>query len=701
MPFTLRGGAARAAVHSFAPLALAAFAATVSAQEAADASATADSSAVTRSRTLHEVTVTGNPLGGRELIAPATQLSGDELTLKRQSTLGETLDGTPGVSSTYFGPNASRPVIRGLDGDRIRVLQNAGASIDASGLSFDHAVPIDPLVIERIEVLRGPGALLYGGSAVGGVVNTIDHRIHGEPLFDAAGGVSGRAEVRLGGAAQERGGAALLETGTDRFSLHVDAFKRNTSDTRVPTDLACSKPGSPALASRICNSQSSSDGLALGGTLLFDNGYLGLSTNSFSSRYGTVAEDDVSIDMRSRRTALEGQWRNLPGPIASIKLQAGHTDYQHTEFEGDEVGTVFRNRGNDLRIEAKQATWGRLDGVVGLQTENTRFSADGEEAFAPRSRTRQQALFAYEELGMDWGKLSFGGRMESVRVESFGNPDVARFATGGVKFNPRSFATGALVKLGGPWSLTGNLASSQRAPRDYELFANGPHVATAAYEVGNPNLREEKSTNLDAGLAWKSGANRAEVSAFVNRFRNYISLEATGNVRGADGGAPAPGEEALAEYIYRPVRARFRGLEASGNWRLLDRGPTLDFEWRGDVVRADNLDTGEPLPRIAPVRVGGTLVLGQGAWKARLGVDRAARQSRVPAGQLPTDGYTLVNASLTYSAKAGPTHMLWFARLDNLTDRLAYSATSVLTQTVPGKVPLPGRGLQVGLQVSF
>lgn len=652
---------------------------------------------------LPEVTITGNPLGSADLIVPATQLSGDALLLRQKTTIGETLDGLPGVSSTYFGPNASRPIVRGLDGDRIRILQNSGASVDASALSFDHAVPVDPLVVERVEVLRGPGALQYGGSAVGGVVNLIDHRIHGEPLFDANGGVTGRAQLRYGGAERERGGSALLETGTDKFNLHVDAFQRRTSDTRVPLELECTKPGAPARARRMCNSASESDGLAVGGTLLFDKGHLGLSTNSFNSVYGTVAEDNVTIDLKSRRTALEGEWRGLRGPFQSVKVQGSHTDYRHTEFEGADAGTLFTNNGNDLRIEARQTPWGALNGVVGVQLDNNRFGADGEEAFAPFSRTRQRALFAYEELATGWGKLSLGGRVESVRVASLGNPDVDRFEVGSRSFNPRSLALGALVRLSPQWDVTANLASTERAPKDYELFANGPHVATAAYEVGDSALRKEKSTNLDVGVAWKSGPNRFAINAFANRFKNFIALESTGNTR-SEAGEPNPtdpGAEALPEFAYQGVPARFRGLEASGSVRLLQSTTTVDLELTGDLVRATHRATGQPLPRIAPARAGAALVVASGPWGGRIGLTRAAGQDRVPAGEQATPGYTLFNAAVTYKVKAGPSHLQLFARLDNLTDRLAYSATSILSQTAPGKAPLAGRGLKVGVQASF
>ena len=679
--------------------------------------------------TLKEVTITGNPLGATDLIATAAQYSGAALLLRSQTTLGETLDGTPGVSSTYFGPNASRPIIRGLDGDRIRILQNSGASIDASGLSYDHAVPSDPISMERIEVLRGPGALLYGGSAVGGVVNVIDNRIPREPLFDAQGGesngsngrVAGKADIGFASGNSEKGAGLLLETGTDRFTLHADVFNRSTGDVAVPTALACTKPGAPSLANRICNSSAETRGGALGGSVFFNQGYLGASVSTYRSSYGTVAEDDVTIGMQSNRVALEGEIRGLGGLLQSIKGQISRSDYEHTEYEGSTAGTVFKNAGDDLRLQARHAKLGPLEGVVGLQVENTRFSADGEEAFAPYSRTSQTALFAYEELPTAWGKLSFGARLESVNVESLGTPLVARFAPASRSFNPGSYALGALWNVAPGWQLTSNLAYSERAPKDYELFADGPHIATNAYEVGNASFSSEKSTNFDLGAKWKQGANSFAVSAFVNHFSNYISQAATGVMRDTQGnGAGGAGvnddgtgnsiesggtARILPEFVYTQVPARFTGLEANGNIRLIQAGPshgqTLDLELRGDMVRAVNTTTGQPLPRIAPVRVGATLAWAQGGWGARFGVNHVAAQNEVAAGQPATAAYTLVNASINYRQKLGASNLLWFARADNLGDALAYSASSILTQTAPGKAPLPGRSVRVGLQVSF
>jgi len=673
--------------------------------------------AVWAQASLPEVTVTGNPLGASDLIAPTTTLSGDRLLLRSQSTLGETLNGLPGVSSSYFGPNASRPSIRGQDGDRIRILQNGGAAPDASALSYDHAVPVDALVTERIEVLRGPSALQYGGSAVGGVVNVIDNRIPSEPID----GFGGRADLGYATGNREKSGGVVLEGGNNRYALHVDAFNRDADDTSVPIELGCESPRRPGLARKICNSANQAHGGAVGGSLFFDQGWIGASASTYRSDYGTVAEDDVTIKMKSDRYALEGEWR--PGGFfTSIHGKLSRTDYRHTEFEGSETGTVFANKSNDLRIEARHQKIGGVEGLIGFTNETNDFSAVGEEAFAPHSRTRSRALFLHEELGTSWGRLSFGARTEQVRVRSFGYPEdpaITRFAVGERKFNPGSAAFGALVNLAPQWQLTSNLAYTERAPKDYELFANGPHVATAAWEVGDPNLQKEKSVGFDLGAQWKSGANSARVNAYVTRFRNYIGLTASGNVRGEDGEInPGPVEtdeglvfpDVMDEFVYRGVRARFTGIEANGNLRLLGTdgfsraadGSTLDLEWRADLVRAKNTDTGEPLPRISPARVGTTLAYGNGPWTARLGFDHYAAQRRVPSiGARETDAFTLWNAALTYRMKVQRTNLTWYARVDNLTNKLAYSATSILTTTAFPDAPLPGRTLKVGLRATF
>ena len=669
---------------------------------------------------LMEVTITGNPLGASDLIAPSAQYSGDGLLLRSKTTLGETLDGTPGVSSTYFGPNASRPIIRGQDGDRIRILNNGGGLLDASSLSYDHSVAADPISIERIEVLRGPGALQYGGSAVGGVVNVIDNRIPREALFDEKGGVSGKVDLSLGTGNKEKSAGVLVEAGTNRYAIHVDAMNRDTKDVTVPIYIVCNRTAGTFAARSICNSASKVSSTALGGSIFFDQGYLGASVSGYRSNYGTVAEPNVNIGMKSDRFALEGEIKNLGSVIQSVKGQYSKTDYTHTEFTNTVPGTVFKSRGSDMRFEARHAKFGNLEGLVGVQMDDSQFSADGDEAFAPYSRTRQNAFFAFEEYKTGWGKLTFGGRVESVKVESLGNPNpaLAKFVPSQRDYKPTSYAIGSLWNITPQWQLTGNLAYTERAPKDYELFANGPHIATRAYEIGNNMFAKEQATQFDVGVAWKSAFDSFAFNAYSSNFKNYIGLvqsagvtrnQSDGEVNSVEdpnntGFSKATGAvfSPLNEFRYQQFRARFTGFEASGNIRLIDGASPIDLALRADVVNATNLNTGQPLSRIPPMRLGATLKYASGPFGANFGVDYSAAQKSVPAGDRAAAGNTRFNAGATYRVKAGPINTLLYARLDNITNTLAYSPTSILTSTAfPNAPPLPGRNLKVGLQTSF
>lgn len=662
--------------------------------------------------TLGEVIVTDTPVTNASAVLPAQQYSGAGLLLRSRSTLGETLSATPGVSSTYFGPNASRPVIRGLDGDRVRILNNGGSSADVSALSYDHALPIDPITVERIELLRGPATLLYGGQT-SGVVNLITNRIPQEALFDARGGVAGKVDLGLATVNRERSGAALVETGTDRYALHVDAFGRKSDDVRVPVELGCARGGTPTVRRRICNSANDSYGGALGGSVLLDRGYLGASVDTYRSNYGTVAEDHVEIRMRQNRYALEGGWRLGGRVIERIKVLASHTDYTHTEFDAGEAATTFAKRANDLRVEARSAPQstriGAFSGLYGVHLGSTRFSALGEEAFVPSSRTDERALFGLEELAASWGKVALSARVEQSRVESLGSAETTRFDVADRTFRPYSIALGGLWNAAAwtptlqDWRLSANVSHVERAPRDYELYANGPHAASGTYEIGSVDLSKERSNNFEAGTKWQRGANRFSLNVYYNRYSSYIAQMASGAQRNASGSTEA-GPDRLPVFVYTQVPARFYGFEAGGNLRLLGgmkAADALDLELRADSVRATNLRTNEPLPRVSPWRVGSTLVWRDGAYGARFGFDYFARQDRVPPGDVPTAGYPLFNASLDWRMKAGPTNLLWYARIDNIGNRLAYSATSILTQTAPGRSPLPGRSLKVGVRASF
>jgi iron complex outermembrane receptor protein len=676
--------------------------------------------ALAQTPALKEVIITGNPLGATDLLAPSAQYSGEGLLLRSKTTLGETLDGTPGVSSTYFGPNASRPIIRGQDGDRIRILNNGGALLDASNLSFDHSVAADPLSIERIEVLRGPGALQYGGSAVGGVVNLIDNRIAREALFDEKGGVGGKTDLGIATGNKEKSAGVLLEAGNNRYAIHLDAMNRDTKDVSVPISIVCNRTAGTYTARSICNSASKISSTAVGGSVFFDHGYLGASVSGYRSNYGTVAEPNVNIGMKSDRFAFEGEIKNLGSVIQSVKGQYSKTDYTHTEFTNTVVGTVFKNRGSDLRLETRHAKFGNLEGLVGVQLEDSRFSADGDEAFAPYSRTRQNALFAYEEYKTAWGKLTFGGRLESVKVESLGNPNpaLAKFVPAQHDFKPTSYAIGSLWNVSPQWQLTGNVAYTERAPKDYELFANGPHIATRAYEVGNSTFAKEQATQFDLGVAWKSAFDSFAFNAYSSSFKNYIGLvQSTGVTRNQSDGEVNPVDDPnntgfsqatgatfspLNEFRYQQIRARFTGFEASGNIRLIEGASPIDLALRADVVKASNLNTGQPLSRIPPMRLGATLKYASGPFGANFGFDHSAAQKSIPVGDRAAAANTRFNAGASYRIKAGPVNTLLYARLDNITNRLAYSPTSILTSTAfPNAPPLPGRSLKLGLQAVF
>jgi len=664
-----------------------------------------------------EVVITGNPLGREQGLGPVSSMARQALQERATGSIGETLNGLPGVGSSYFGPNASRPVIRGLDGNRVRILSNGGATTDASALSPDHAVPIEVLAVDRIEVLRGPAALLYGGSAIGGVVNVIDNRLPRQRLQSVQG------EVRLQTATGdgERSAAALLETGQGDWAFHVDAFDRRHDDVRAPLWLSCERPGAPSPARRICNSSATAQGGAVGLSHFGARHRLGVSLASDRRDYGTVAEDDVRIGMQSDRLALEGEWQQPWPGFQSVKARLGTSEYRHTEFEAAQAHTLFSQKGQELRVEARHQRWGPWEGVLGLQLESGRFAADaaahedghshGSEIFAPHSRTRSQAVFAHEEWRTPWGLWHLGGRLEQVQVRSLGSPqDPGHFTEGERRFNPKSFSVGGQYRLAAGWRLQGHWSHNERAPRDHELFAHGPHLATGSYTLGDAGLGLERSRGTDLGLHWASGAHRLNVTAFQNRFANYIALYDTGNHVDGLGHAiddhhADPAHEGhgavLTEQAYRGVRARFTGVELQGNWRLREQGSTLDLQWRIDQVRALNLDSGQAMPRTPPLRVGATLVHGQGAWSARLGFEHAAAQNRVPTGSVATSAYTLWHAGWHFQQRQPVGTLHWSVSLLNLSDALAYNAASVLTTTAPGRAPLPGRSLRLGVRWQF
>ena len=639
---------------------------------------------------LDKVVVTGNPLKSQVLAQPSDSLGGDQLVLTRAANLGDTLQGLPGVAATNFGPNASRPSIRGLDGDRVRILNNSGASVDASNLSFDHGVAIDPLVIDKVEVLRGAAALLYGGNAVGGVVNTLDNRIP-RTLIN---GLSGAAEVRLGGASHDKSGAVVLDGGSGQahagWGWHVDLAGRDAGDQATPRFSSPTDTGSESRTS-VRNSAAQSHGGSVGGSVFFQGGFAGVSVDDFHTNYGTTAEADVTIRMQRQRVATAGEWATADGPIHRVSWQLSRNRYEHVEMSGDVAGTTFKSTGTDGRVEvehaALQTPLGPVKGLVGLQTEALDFSALGEEAFVPSTRTRSTGVFVLEQAragGVDW---SAGARTERVTVDSDGGD---RFgAAQQRRFRPTSMALSGVYPLSSAWSLSANLNRTERAPAYYELFANGLHLASAAYERGDPTLGLEHSKGVDVGLKWEGDGSHVHVNVYETRFANYIALQATGAMADNDG-------QAVPVYVFTAVPARLRGVEFEGRWQL---NPAIALLSQLDAVRGDNRATGEPLPRLVPLRAMLGLEAKQGEWSGKLEWRGAARQTRVAEFDTPTAGYGTVRLSVARQLRWGQTDALWYLKLDNLANKLAYNATAV--PTIRDLAPQAGRSASTGLQVRF
>ena len=641
---------------------------------------------------LDNIVVTANPLGRSAISQPVTVLSGDELVYKSQSTIGETLAKEPGIRSTYFGPGASRPVIRGLEGDQIMVLQNGVGNIDASAASVDHNVAIDPLSVEKIEVVRGPSALLYGSRAVGGVVNIIDNRIPNQKIDETVTGVS---DVRHNTANNERAGSILLEGGIENYAWHINGFKRITDEIEIPgfarsKGLRQESPVTPEDRNELKNSQTNSSGGTFGLSRFFDNdkGYVGASVTRFDNNYGTVSEPEVSIDMDQTRYDFAGLYKKPISAIKEVKFKAGVSDYKHTEFEGSEVGTIFKNKGYDGRVEFVHEKLAGFDGALGFQSSKSDFSALGEEAFIPATETKINSIFVLEETPLSGSTtLQLGARadmqeIEKKQSESFGVSDSREDNTG-------SGSIGVVYKPVDEYSVALSTSYTQRAPNAQEIYANGNHVATSTFEVGDRNLDVQKSTGVDLSLRKEKGATTGEVNFFYNNFQDFIALSPTDTTDGESGNL-------VHNYVNLP--AKFFGAEIKVLFDAYKQGAhKLNFEVRGDYVEARNRNTGEPLPRISPARVGGSAIYKYGKIGYRLDGDYTFAQNHNPANERKTDGFFMLDLGIDYEVNVGPTSSLLYAKATNLLDEEARNHTSFLKD----RAPLMGRSFMLGLRTAF
>jgi iron complex outermembrane receptor protein len=644
-------------------------------------------------QTLDAVVVTANPLGSdiNDLVAPVTVLRGDELAKKQSSTLGETLNHLPGISSTNFGPNSSRPVIRGLDGDRVRIMNNGGASLDVSSLSADHAVAIDPLLVEQIEVVRGPAALQYGGSAIGGAVNIIDNRIPRSPV----NGVDGRAEFRAGGSEMERAGAALLNTGNGQLAIHADAAYRKTDNLRIPGNVLrsdASKEGS-----KLLNSNSDQQSGSVGVSATSEHGYAGISLDTYRNDYGTSlfeAGSPTRIKMQQDRVTIGAEQRNLDGKlgfISSLHGSISHTDYKHDELAGSALEAIFKNKGWEGHFGGTlvpvNTAFGQLKGAWGIQASSSQLRMTGDSPLVPNADTNTKAFYVFEELSFSKdAAINLGARIEDVKAQTVvGNGNTNQYS-GEKKFKPFSTSLGYRQGLNSFWTATSNLSYTERAPTYYELFANGHHHATGLHEIGNPNQKIEKGTTLDLALSHKTEESKIRLGAFVTEFSNFIGLM----------------PQSVDEYRFEGIKARLYGLEADGRFPLLKdafgKAGQIDLSWKADYVRGENRTTGGSLPRIAPLRVDTSFIYTEGRYSSQLDVRYAARQNRYDDSLGATPGYTTIGVGASYkTVLQGFKSAYWFVRLDNLTNEVARNASSVMRDVAM----VGSRSLRAGLRASF
>jgi iron complex outermembrane recepter protein len=606
--------------------------------------------------------------------------------------IGDVLAGVAGVRSSAFGAGASRPVIRGLSGPRVLVLSNGLGQVDASALSPDHAVATDPQEAERIEVLRGPSALAYGGSAIGGVVNIIDERI---PTHRLDGLVEGRA---LGSYSTVDNGwmtAGALKAGSGAWVVSLDAVRRETRDYDVPTfpesrrQLEADGEEFPGdVDSKVENTFANLSAYGGGVSYVGDNGHLGFSVKRTETDYGVPGhaheeeeggeeEGAVSIDLEQTRYDLRGEHRAAFGPFDKVRFAAGYADYTHRELEGGAVGTRFKSDGWEGRVELVQPDRNGWQGALGAQALKRDFEAIGDEAFVPPTRTREWGVFTLQRW--DRGAWGFEGglRLERKDLDS---------TVGDRSFTGVSGSLGAFMRPREGLFLSLSGSRTERGPSQEELFANGPHPATRAFEVGDDTLDSEVSYSIDLTGHVRRGRFDVDAHLFAVRYEGFIDLRPTG-AEDAGSGLPV--------FAFRQTDATFYGGELEGSFKAWqDGGRSLTLEATADYVHGKT-DLGPPA-RIPPWSVAGRGVFEGGRWSGMVEVRRVGRQDRVAAFELPTDGYTLVNAQVTVRPLKDKDLRI-FLEGRNLGDVEAREHASFLKDIAP----LPGRNFRLGVGYRF
>lgn len=651
--------------------------------------------------------------------ATVTVMPRGEIDRSTGQTLGEILQEKPGITSSGFAPgSASRPIIRGLDNYRVRIQENGIGASGVSEIGEDHAVPLDPLSAQTVEVIRGPATLRYGSQAIGGVVNAENNRI---PTMIPQRGfaLEGRGSVTTVDRGRE--GAVLLDAGGGNFAIHADIWGRNAGDYKIPSyPYLNPEDPAPLVGKWQPNSAHQSNGNSIGGSLVFERGFFGFAYTNYEAKYQVpgqeATETRTNIDMKQSKFTGKGEVRPNSNGIEAIRYWFGSTSYRHAEIadEGGFYGEQqwFFSDQKEVRVETQlqpfDLRFAALTTAIGLQLGREKLDAPGLEGglFDPNT-TRSIAGYMFNELRFNaTQRMQLSGRIESNNVtgavpDLFVDPDVniARDRT----FTPLSGAIGFLQDL--PHDLVASVTYQhvERAPRAPELLSRGVHEATGTFDIGNPNLVTEVANSVEVGLRRAKGPLRFEATAFYTRFDNFIYRNLTGQTCGEDFASCGFGNgEELAQAVYNQRAATFRGAEVQAQY---DVAPLWRGVWgvdgRYDIVRATFTD-GTNVPRIPPQRLGGGVYYRDGNWFARVGLLHAFAQNNVSDFETATAGYDLLKAELSYSSKLkGDPSGLAEVKFGVVGDNLLNDDVRFAQSFKKDEVLQPGRTVKVFATVKF
>ncbi len=644
------------------------------------------------------------------VFAPVTVITGQDILGTPAGTLGDTMFSRPGLTSSTFAPGASRPVIRGLDNFRVRIQENGIGAHDLSALGEDHGVPIDPLTADRIEVIRGPATLRWGSQAIGGVVSAENNRI---PTRRIENGFNARFQGAATSVDNSYESAGAIEAGGQNVAIHVDAFDRRSEDYKIPN------------GQKQANSWMNARGHSLGGSFVFDNGFVGASVSRYQSRYGIPGEEAVehqsSIDLDQTKFNARGEYRPETGIISAVRFWFGATSYQHDEL-GSEDGvtgilSTFKNRQQEGRIELEHAQIGPWTGALGFQYGNQRVSSSGEaEEFLLPAHARNVAAYLFEELQINPTlKFQAAGRIERATVDGTAGlftsdflPVVPGFEEPILEARKRSFlpgsaSAGLIQQL--PWDIEASLTAQyvERAPTAPELFAKGAHHASETFEIGNPDLNKEKAATVEIGLRRAQGPLRFEAATYYTKYKGFIYKNFTGNTCGHDFEDCIAGDgEELDQIVYSQRDATFKGVEVASQFDLIPvAGGIFGIEGQYDIVDARFSD-GSYVPRIPPQRLGGGVFWRHDNWFARVNLLHAYAQNKVAENETPTGGYDLLNAEISYrqqlkASDFGAKEVIWGVAgrnllNDDIRNHVAFRKDEILQ---------PGRNFKLFAKVRF